>query len=45
MSGSFTQVKNMFSPDSKQCGLRIEGLEPDSAAKEIAEFLKTKGYV
>lgn len=44
-SGSFTQVKNMFSPDSKQCGLRIEGLEPNSAAKEIAEFLKSKGYV
>ncbi|MGD8836879.1 MAG: electron transfer flavoprotein subunit beta/FixA family protein, partial [Desulfobacteraceae bacterium] len=45
ISGSFTQVKNMFLPDSKQSGLRIEGLEPSSAAKEIAEFLKSKGYV
>lgn len=45
MSGSFTQLKNMFLPDAKQGGLRIEGLEPDSAAREIAEFLKSKGYL
>jgi electron transfer flavoprotein beta subunit len=45
LSGSYTQVIKMFSPDAKRGGRRIEGLEPNSAAKEITLFLKAEGYI
>lgn len=43
--GSFTQVLKIFPPEPKKGGRKVEGLEPGRAAKEIASFLRSEGYV
>jgi len=45
LTGSFTQVVKVFPPASKKGGLKLEGLEPAAAAKEIAVFLRSEGYI
>jgi electron transfer flavoprotein beta subunit len=45
LAGSFTQVVKVFPPVPKKDGLKLEGLEPAAAAKEIASFLKLEGFV
>jgi electron transfer flavoprotein beta subunit len=45
LAGSFTQVVKVFPPAPKKDGLKLEGLDPAAAAKEIAAFLKSEGYV
>jgi electron transfer flavoprotein beta subunit len=45
LGGSYTQVVNVFPPLRKEGGRKLEGLEPALAAKEIAAFLKSEGYV
>ena len=45
LAGSFTQVVKVFPPAPKKDGLKLEGLEPAAAAKEIAAFLRSEGYV
>jgi electron transfer flavoprotein alpha/beta subunit len=45
LAGSFTQVVKVFPPVPKKEGLKLEGLEPVAAAKEIAAFLRSEGYI
>jgi electron transfer flavoprotein alpha/beta subunit len=45
LAGSYTQVVKVFPPQPKKDGLKLEGLEPTAAAKEIAAFLKSEGYI
>jgi electron transfer flavoprotein beta subunit len=45
LTGSFTQVVKVFPPAPKKDGLKLEGLEPAAAAKEIAVFLRSEGYI
>jgi len=45
LAGSYTQVVKVFPPQPKKDGLKLEGLEPAAAAREIAAFLKSEGYV
>ncbi|MGE5257546.1 MAG: electron transfer flavoprotein subunit beta/FixA family protein [Hyphomicrobiales bacterium] len=45
LAGSYTQVIKVFPPAPKQGGRRVEGLEPAAAAKEIAAYLRSEGYV
>jgi electron transfer flavoprotein beta subunit len=45
LAGSYTQVVKVFPPAPKKDGMKLEGLEPAAAAKEIATFLKSEGYV
>ena len=45
LTGSFTQVVKVFPPAPKKDGLKLEGLEPAAAAKEIAVFLRSAGYI
>ena len=45
LAGSYTQVVKVFPPEPKKGGRKLEGLEPAEAAREIAAFLRTEGYV
>jgi len=45
LKGSPTQVVKVFPPRAKAEGKKIEGLEPDEAAKEILSFLKAGRYI
>jgi hypothetical protein len=45
LSGSCTQVVKVFPPPPKQGGRKVEGIEPAAAAQEIANFLKSEGFL
>lgn len=45
LKGSFTQVINVFPPPQKQGGIKLEGLEPEVAARKIATYLRKEGFV
>jgi electron transfer flavoprotein alpha/beta subunit len=45
LAGSYTQVVKVFPPAPKGGGRKVEGLEPDAAAREIAQYLRAEGYV
>jgi electron transfer flavoprotein beta subunit len=45
LAGSYTQVVKVFPPNPKPGGRKIEGVEPAAAAREIAAFLKSEGFV
>jgi electron transfer flavoprotein beta subunit len=45
LSGSYTQVVKVFPPAPKTGGRMIEGLEPAAAAREIAAFLRSEGFL
>jgi electron transfer flavoprotein alpha/beta subunit len=45
LKGSFTQVVKVFPPQVKKTGIRIDGSEPQGAAKKLIEFLKERKFV
>ena len=45
LSGSYTQVVKVFPPVPKAGGRKVEGLEPAAAAQEIANYLKSEGFL
>ena len=45
LAGSYTQVVKVFPPAPKKGGRKVEGLEPAAAAKEIAAYLRSEGYI
>ena len=45
LKGSFTQVVKVFPPQVKKMGIRIDGSEPQGAAKKLIEFLKERKFV
>jgi len=45
LQGSFTQVLRIFPPPEKKTGRKLEGLEPDEAAREIKKFLRKENFI
>jgi electron transfer flavoprotein beta subunit len=45
LSGSYTQVVNIFPPGVKRGGVKLEGLEAAVAVKKITSFLRGKKFV
>jgi electron transfer flavoprotein beta subunit len=45
LQGSFTQVLNVFPPARKQGGTKLEGLEPEIAARKIAAYLREEKFI
>jgi electron transfer flavoprotein beta subunit len=45
LAGSYTQVVKVFPPAPKKGGRKVEGLEPAAAAREIAAYLRSEGYI
>jgi electron transfer flavoprotein beta subunit len=45
LAGSYTQVVKVFPPAPKEGGRTIEGLDPASAAAQIAAFLTSEGFI
>ncbi|UCE54167.1 MAG: electron transfer flavoprotein subunit beta/FixA family protein [Desulfobacterales bacterium] len=45
LQGSFTQVVNVFPPAQKIGGTKLEGLEPEIAARKIAAFLREEKFI
>ncbi len=45
LNGSYTQVVKIFPPRQKQGGLKLEGLEPEVAARKIAAFLREENFI
>jgi electron transfer flavoprotein alpha/beta subunit len=45
LAGSYTQVVKVFPPAPKKGGRSLVGLEPAAAAREIAAYLRTEGYI
>ncbi len=45
LKGSPTQVVKVFPPRTKADGKKLEGIEPDEAAREILSFLKAGAYI
>ena len=45
LQGSYTQVVNVFPPAQKHGGTKLEGLEPEVAARKIAAFLREEKFI
>lgn len=45
LRGSFTQVVKVFAPEQKQGGIKLEGLEPEIAARKIAAYLREEKFI
>lgn len=45
LKGSYTQVVKVFPPRQKQGGLKLEGVEPEVAARKIAAFLREENFI
>lgn len=45
LKGSYTQVVKVFPPPQKQGGLKLEGVEPEVAARKIAAFLREENFI
>ena len=45
LQGSFTQVVNVFPPAQKIGGTKLEGLEPEVAARKIAAYLREEKFL
>jgi electron transfer flavoprotein beta subunit len=45
LKGSLTQVVNVFPPEQKQGGIKLEGLEPEVAARKIAAYLRAEKII
>lgn len=45
LQGSFTQVVKVFPPAQKQGGTKLEGLEPEVAARRIAAYLRDQKFI
>ena len=45
LQGSYTQVVNVFPPAHKHGGTKLEGLEPEVAARKIAAYLREEKFI
>jgi len=45
LQGSYTQVVNVFPPAQKAGGTKLEGLEPEVAARKIAAYLRDQKFI
>jgi electron transfer flavoprotein alpha/beta subunit len=45
LEGSFTQVVKIFPPAQKQGGIKLEGLEPETAVRKIAAYLRDHKFI
>ena len=45
LKGSYTQVVKVFPPRQKQGGIKLEGIEPEVAARKIAAFLREEQFI
>ena len=45
LKGSYTQVVKVFPPRQKQGGIKLEGIEPEVAARKIAAFLREENFI
>jgi electron transfer flavoprotein alpha/beta subunit len=45
LKGSYTQVVKVFPPRQKQGGLKLEGIDPEVAARKIAAFLREEKFI
>ncbi len=45
LQGSYTQVVNVFPPTQKHGGAKLEGLEPEVAARKIAAYLRDEKFI
>jgi len=45
LQGSYTQVVNVFPPAQKTGGTKLEGLEPEVAARKIAAYLRDQKFI
>jgi len=45
LKGSFTQVVKIFPPRQKQGGIKLEGIDPEVAARKIAAFLREERFI
>ncbi len=45
LKGSYTQVVKVFPPQQKQGGIKLEGIEPEVAARKIAAFLREERFI
>ncbi len=45
LQGSFTRVVKVFPPPRKKTGRKLQGLEADEAAREIAKFLREEKFI
>lgn len=45
LQGSYTQVVKVFPPARKPGGTKLEGLEPEVAARKIAAFLREEKFI
>ena len=45
LQGSYTQVVNVFPPARKHGGTKLEGLEPEVAARRIAAYLRNEKFI
>jgi electron transfer flavoprotein beta subunit len=45
LKGSYTQVVKVFAPQQKQGGIKLEGIDPEVAARKIAAFLREEKFI
>ena len=45
LMGSYTQVVRVFAPEQKEGGAKLEGLDPETAARKVAAFLRTEKFI
>jgi electron transfer flavoprotein beta subunit len=45
LKGSYTQVVKIFPPQQKQGGIKLEGIEPEVAARKIAAYLREENFI
>ncbi len=45
LSGSPTTVRKVFPPEKRKSGIKLEGVDPKEAAKQLVEFLLQKGAI
>ncbi len=45
LTGSYTQVVKVFAPRQKQGGIKLEGIDPEVAARKIAAFLREGKFI
>ena len=45
LQGSYTQVVDVFPPVQKHGGTKLEGLEPEVAARKIAAYLREEKFI
>ncbi len=45
LKGSYTQVVKVFPPRQKQGGIKLEGIDPEVAARKIAAFLREEKFI